>query len=149
MFLFLRKSWPFFSIGLLIAFIIVMFLMPSIMNVMAWIIIIINVVIALLLSAEKEIKAKQEEKIDTQLLARNLLLNFIGIIIILLVSILIASKASVYIFILGIKLFGSTSPLAGQIIGLFAGILTGIVIGLVVGLSLQWILRKVTKLIIK
>jgi hypothetical protein len=145
----LQKYWLLFSISPLIAFIIVTIVKPSIMQGMAWAILIVNLFLAIIFSISKDVEEYQNRKKNLLPVIQRIIWNIFGIIFIVIISIFVASKVSEYCFQIIGERFNSASHNFLPISGVIAGILVGILVGFLVSFSIQSLLKRMSKYILK
>ncbi len=142
----LEKSWPIISILLIIAILASLFFWPSITQPLSLIVMGAGLAAIITFTIQRHVQAHREGKITRQMLARNLVVDVLGILVTMTAVIastslstsLVAGKAGAYV-----------GQAAGRAWGVTAGVLSSLVAGLVMGFGVSLLVRwgwgKLTK----
>jgi len=134
----LEKSWPIISIFFTFAILASLFFWPGTTRLLSLLVMGLGLLAIVTFTVRQHVQAHRQGKITRPVLARNIVVDLLGVSITMILVILIAGRTGTYAGQMAGKAWGVTA-------GILSGLLAGLVTGFGVGLFVRWIWGKLTK----
>ena len=142
----IEKHWLIISILLLLVILACFLLWPSMAQTLAWILALSGVVLTTVFIARKYYLYYQQGRIPRRTMIRGFVIEVLGIVVTISLSVWLAGKAMVGVLPVVYKTTLAIKPGWVPMVGILAGFLIALFVGLGVGLVMRWVWGKLAGL---
>jgi hypothetical protein len=133
----LEKYWPIISTLLILVLLTCLLLWPGISRPLGLGVLLVSIGMGIIFVAQRHVCAYQKGQLDRPSLARNLVVEIIGIVLTFTAVLFVAGRAAQAVGLLAGSAVESHWPGLGALAGLLSGMAMGLAVGMGIGLLVQ------------